>query len=405
MNDFHINNRRRLKELVNSKLIIIPSNVLIQKSLDQAYPFKQDNNFWYLTGIDEPSLILVIYGSDEFLILPTLSSLKQTFDGKIDTNLLSKTSGINQILDEKEGWQKLSKLIKESKSAATLMPGSGLKKHFGIYPSPARRDLILKIKKIKASTELEEINKKMAAVRMVKQPIELESIKRAVKITCDTLNEALNLSSLSSLKTAKELEAVITFGFINRGASSTSFDPIVAQGKQATTIHYIKNDQNLNNQELLLIDTGCEFLHYCSDISRTISLGKPSARQQDVYDAVREVHHEVIKVVKSGITFKDLERYTEKMIGKQLNNLGLIKKQDKKSIRKYYPHSVSHSLGLDVHDLCDISMPIPGGSVITIEPGIYIPKEGIGVRIEDDVLVTKSGCKVLSKDLSYNLSL
>lgn len=405
MNNFHINNRKALKKAVKSELIILTASVPVQKSLDQSYPFKQDNNFWYLTGIDEPSLILVICEDEEFLIVPTLSSVQESFDGKLNLAEMSKLSGVDQILSEKEGWLKIAKLLSSHPSVATIIPRNTLQKIFGIYPNPARKQLVTRLKRLGPKTQLEDISKVLASQRMVKQPIELEKIKKAIEITNNTLIEVLDKNSLSSLLTTKQLEAVINFGFISRGASAPAFESILAQGIKATTIHYTKNDQKLTNKDLLLIDVGCEYEHYCSDISRTISFGSPSTRQQAVYDAVKNVQSKLFKLVKSGLLFSDLENETVKLVGRELIKLGLIKSLDKKAIRKYYPHSVSHSLGLDVHDLADPTKPIPMGSVITIEPGIYIPEEGIGVRIEDDVLVKENSCQILSKELPTRLTL
>lgn len=403
MSNFHSSNRRQLKKLVKAKLIVITANVQIQKTLDQPYPFKQDNNFWYLTGIDDPSFVLVMHGNEEFLIAPKLSETQIKFDGSPDLKAVAKTSGIHQILSETEGWQKLAKLLKNNSKVATLVQRSTLFKYLSIYPSPAKKQLAIKLKKLNAKIKFEDITKDLAHLRMVKQPFELARIKKAIKITNDTLSESLDRNSLKSLKTTKELEAVINFGFISRGATSLAFDSIVAQGIDATTIHFTQYGKKLNNKELLLVDVGCEYGHYSSDISRTICIGTPSLRQQAVYDAVMAVQTELFTFVKSGLTFKELERKTEQLIGKVLFELGLITNRTSKEIRRYYPHSVSHSLGLDVHDLADPLEPIPAGSVITIEPGIYIPEESIGVRIEDDVLVTKDGCQVLSKNPDISL--
>jgi Xaa-Pro aminopeptidase len=343
MSNFHQSNRNKLKKLTKSSLIIIPGNVLIQKSLDQPYPFKQDNNFWYLTGVDEPSLVLVMDGNNEFLIVPTLSTAKTTFDGALDLKGISKVSAIRQIYDEREGWAKVKLLLNDAKSVAMISPRPGYLKRFGIYPNPVRANAASKVKRLNSKVKIEDVLPSLARLRMVKQPIELAAIKKAIKITSETLIEALDPASINSVKTAKQLEAIIGFGFVSRGASSHSFDPILAQGKKATTIHYIKNDQELNSKDLLLIDVGCEVDHYCSDISRTISLSKPTPRQQSVFNAVFEVQQSVIKEVKAGITFKDLELKTEELIGRQLIKLGLIQKADRKEIRRYYPHSVSHS--------------------------------------------------------------
>lgn len=394
---FYSNNRKKLLGLVKSNVIIIRSNVLIQKSLDQAYEFKQDNNFFYLTGINQPDIVLFITKNEEFLIVPELSKSRESFEGAIDHKDLIKTSAVKQVLNQKEGWDKVRKILSKTNKVATLMPSSKIRRYYGIFPAPARQELIAKLRRLSSrGLVFEDIIPLLARQRMVKDDKEIKLIKKAIDITTETLNEALNPPSLRSLKTAKELEAVIEFGFKSRGASRMSFDPIIALGKKATTIHYTKNDQKLSSNELIVIDVGCEYQGYCSDISRTICLSQPTSRQKEVLEAVSQVQTKVIQKVKAGLLMKDIEQLTEDLIGDQLINLGLIKIKEKKAIRKYYPHSVSHHLGLDVHDLADYKLPLPVNSVITIEPGIYIPEESIGVRLEDDVLVRIKDCLVLS---------
>ena len=185
-------------------------------------------------------------------------------------------------------------------------------------------------------------------------------------------------------------------GYLQKGASGHAFEPIVASGNNACTIHYVKNDSTIAKNFPLLVDTGAEFMNYAADISRTYLPANAPTRQKERYLAVREVADFARSIMKPGMLMRDIEQQVEKRMGEVLIELGLIKINETKEVRKYYPHAVSHHLGLDVHDLADYSVPLAENMVITVEPGIYIKQEGIGIRIEDDVLITNTGNKLLS---------
>lgn len=403
--DFFISNRRQLLSETKAVLIVITANGLVQKSGDTAYPFKQDTNFWYLCGVNEPDVVLVLSQTEEYLIVPKLNAMRQVFDGAINESEIAQTSGISQLLDEKAGWQKLKDLLERNNQVGTLMPNPSRIKHYDFYAQPARRHLVDKLKRLKAGLTFEDLRPTLARARMVKQPIEIAAIKKAIAITNDTLAEVLASSRLKGFQYAYQLEAAITEGFRSRGAQGHGFEPIVASGKSATVIHYLKNDQPLKDGQLIVIDVGSGYSFYSADITRTVSYSEPSSRQVDVFNAVKQVQTQAIALIKPGLNTKAFEKQVEKLIGQQLIKLGLIKTLDHKAIRHYYPHACSHSLGLDLHDTADYSRPLPLNMVMTVEPGIYIPEESIGVRIEDDVLITKGGCQVLSSSLPTSLRL
>mgnify|MGYP003473433194 FL=1 len=177
----------------------------------------------------------------------------------------------------------------------------------------------------------------------------------------------------------------------------------MAAGKRACVLHNFANSSPLKNNELIIVDVGAEVEHYAADISRTISLGKPTRRQIQVHAAVLDVQQFAFGLLKPGLTRKEYESKVEHYMGEKLCELGLLKKPTHKQIRHYYPHATSHFMGLNVHDAGDYDSPFEAGTVMTVEPGIYIPEEGIGVRIEDDVLITKNGIKILSDKLSRDL--
>ena len=195
-----------------------------------------------------------------------------------------------------------------------------------------------------------------------------------------------------------ELESYFDFHIKNNGQRTNSFKTIAAGGKNATILHYSSNNCELNDGDLVLFDLGCKTNFYCSDITRTFPVnGVFTERQKEVYNEVLNVNKKCIEFLKPGVTRKEFNNYADSLIIKACYNLGLIKED--KEYRNYYWHSIGHSLGLDTHDPCDYNKPLQEGYVITVEPGIYIEEENIGIRIEDDVLITKNGAENLSESI------
>jgi Xaa-Pro aminopeptidase len=232
----------------------------------------------------------------------------------------------------------------------------------------------------------------------------LQAIQQAIDVTIDTLREITRPSALAKYAHEYEIEADLTRGFRKRGASGHSFEPIVAGGERACILHNVANNGELSSDELLLLDVGAEVNHYAADITRTISIVAPSRRQQAVYDAVLEVQEFAFSLLKPGAFMKENEQKIEHFMGEKLRELGLIKTIEHDEVRKFYPHATSHFLGLNVHDVGDYTKPLEPGMVLTVEPGVYIPEENIGIRIEDDVLITAEGYEVLTARLPRQLS-
>jgi Xaa-Pro aminopeptidase len=238
---------------------------------------------------------------------------------------------------------------------------------------------------------------------MIKQPIELAAIRAAIDITIRTMKESLKPAKLRKYAFEYEIEAELSRGFRRRGAVGHGFEPVVASGPRACTLHNVANNGGLSADELLIVDVGAEVGHYSADITRTFSLGSPSRRQQTVHAAVAEIQQFAFGLLKPGTTLKGYEQQVEQYMGEKLRELGLVKTISHNEVRKFSPHATSHFLGLNVHDVGDYDRPLEPGVVLTVEPGIYIPREGIGVRIEDDVLITPGGIKILSDKLSRDL--
>ena len=402
--DFFRANRDRLRQTITESVpVIVTANGLLQRNGDTAYPFEQDADFWYLTGSDDPDLVLVLDGPRQYLIVPSRGSDREVFDGAIQTDALAEQSGISDILNEQEGWQLLGKLLKRVKRIATIIPAPPYVEQYGLYVNPAKRRLLQRIKSHNTALELLDIRQQLAAMRTIKQPEELAAIRRAIDVTIDALQEATAPAARSAYLYEYEIEAALAQGFRGRGAKGHAFEPIVAGGRRACTLHNISNNNPLSRDELVVLDVGAEVSHYAADITRTISLRKPSARQQAVYEAVRESQEYALSLLKPGVLLREYEQQVVQFIGEKLRTLKLVRKVEPSAVRQYYPHATSHFLGLDVHDAGDYGQPLTPGTVLTVEPGIYIADEGIGVRIEDDVLVTGHGVEVLSERLPRSL--
>lgn len=400
--EFFQTNRRKLRALYSdTALIVVTANGLLQRNADTAFPFKQDSSFYYLTGITEPDVVLVMDASEEYLIVRLREGSRAAFDGSVDVELLREISKIDTVLDEAEGWNRLGKRIRKLRKLVTLPPPDAYIKHYGMYTNPARASLISRIYELNPGIELLDARKRMAELRMVKAPEELSAIKHAIQVT-----ETALLQIKDNLKTYEfeyQLEAALTEKFRHEGYVH-GYSPIVAAGKNACVLHYIANTDRISKKDLLLIDVGAEVEGYSADITRTYSLGRPTQRQSSVHEAVLAVHEHALSLLKPGVLMKEYEQAIERFMGEQLRKLGLIKHIERETVRQYYPHATSHFLGLDVHDAADYDQPLEPGNVLTVEPGIYIPSEGIGIRVEDDILITDDGAEVLSARLPRDLS-
>jgi Xaa-Pro aminopeptidase len=398
--EFFSANRERLRQLFTGTApIVLTANGLLQKNGDEFFPFQQDASFWYLTGVEDPDVVLVLDKGREYLITPTRDATIEMFNGEIEKDLIARRSGITEILNEKEGWKQLESRLKRVQHVATLAANPAYIEYYGMYTNPARRMLIKKLKKTNPELELLDLRQHLSVMRMVKQPVEIDAIQRAIDITIDTLKEVSRPSRLGKYAFEYEVEADITRGFRKRGALGHSFTPIVASGKNAVTLHHIRNDGALASDELLLFDVGASFNHYAADITRTYSLNdRPSRRQQQVHEAVCQAQDYAYSLLKPGTLPREYEKQMEAFVGEKLRELGLIKTITKETVREsgLFPHMTSHFLGLDTHDAGDYEAPLKPGVVMTVEPGIYIKEESIGVRVEDDILITEDGCEVLS---------
>lgn len=397
---FFVNNRLKLRQIfAGTAPIVIAANCLLQKSADEAYPFRQDSSFWYFTGIDEPGMVLVIDKDREYLILPDRSDYQDAFDGPLNETELSQQSGIDELYAYKPGWKLLNNRLKKVKHVATLGASTPFIAVYNMFANPGRSELIRHLKSRNEHIELLDLRPAVAKLRMVKQPEELRTIKSAVSLTTKVLHKIGK--KISSFRYAYEIDADVTYQFIRHGADN-AWPPVVAAGTNSCVIHAHSGDEPLQPKDMIIVDIGARLNHYVADLTRSfVSDGTFTTRQQNVYLAVKEVQQFAFGLQKPGVTLKHNEQLVEQFMGEKLRELGLIKTIDKDNVRRYFNHATSHYMGIDPHDAGDYEQPLTPGVVLTVEPGIYIPEEGFGIRLEDDICITNQGFVLLSKHLPY----
>ena len=393
---FFAGNRERLTQSLPDRLIFIPAHSLLQQSGDQTFPFRQDSNFWYLTGINEPDLVVCIDTSSQksILFLPERSEFHTDWDGEYDVSEFRKTSGIENFEPISELNKCIKDALKNQKQIGYLEPLPALVEPYGFYSNPSRANLADIIKKITQNPK--DIRMDLARLRQVKQPEELAAIQKAIDITGKALQDAQDYIKAHNGKglNEKNIEYIFSKNFVENGGHA--YEPIVASGKNAATIHYMKNLQPVANNAFLLVDVGARVNGYSADISRTWFIGeKITDRHRELYEAVLKIQKYAFGLLKPGVILKDYQIDVEKYSFKLFKKLNV-------EIDKY-PHGFSHFLGLDTHDAGDYSSPIVENTVLTVEPGIYLPKEGIGIRVEDDVRITSTGIEVMSKQIPSDL--
>lgn len=398
--DFFKNNRIRLQKLAGNGLIVITANGLMQRSGDTVYPFRQDSNFYYLTGLNEPDLLLVLDGKngDEFHILPEKTDAEEVFGGSIDSRIIAEISGVRKAMSYREGWAHLKQLQRSRKKIHTILaPPTKVTHTDSFFTNGNRRRLIEKLNRIKSTTTFLDIRTELTALRQIKQPEEIAAIKRAIIITAEGITQAKRRvkDGVTGYQLKAELDHIFSVHGVEHG-----FTPVIMSGKDTCVIHSSNLSGKVRLGEPVMFDIGAESELYSADISRTFFHPKPNKRQTEVHEAVMRVHSYALKFVKPGIKWRDYVIQVDYKMGEELIKLGLMTENTRQNVRVYFPHAVSHSLGLDVHDVCDYTT-IQENMVITVEPGIYIPEEALGVRIEDDILVTKNGAVNLSAHISY----
>ncbi len=391
-------NRERFVELIHGGIAVVTAYAALQRSNDASFPFEQEANFWWLTGISEPDWWAIIDGQRHktLLVRPFVSQVHQLFDGSLGDEAALKTSGAYEVLSQDDALAMLRDMAKHH-SVVYALGEPPYSEHFDFVQNPAPKRTWAMLERI--FSKVNDCQLDLAKLRAIKQPEEIKAIQKAINLTIDGFE--LVKSKLSDFSYEYELEAEFDYLFRRHGAQGHAYDPIVAAGKNACTLHYVANRERLKKPGLVLLDIGARLNGYAADISRTYAIGPVSKRQQQVHAAVEGAHHQIIGLIKPGIGLRDYFEQVDHIMKDALQSLDLLKTPD--DYRRYFPHSVSHGLGVDVHDSLGRPEVLKAGMVLTVEPGIYIPEEAIGVRIEDDILVTDTGHRNLSKKLSTSL--
>lgn len=391
--NFFTKNRKKLLEHIGDELIIVTANGLMQRSSDTVFPFRQESNFYYLTGITEPDAVLVLSQKEEFLILPKRSQTETIFGGAINCDEIANISGITTVCEYREGWERYKKMQKSRKKIYTLLPPpEKILYTDSFFSNPARRRLVRRLKRLSTDIIFEDIRYYLTQMRQIKQPEEIAAIKQAIEVTAEGL--AQSIARIKSGISGHVLKAELDHTFAQYGADH-AFAPIVISGPDTSVIHSTNLARIIQNDEPILYDIGAEVDLYGADIARTYPSTEWTKRQAELYRIVVKMRNDMMGFLKAGTSWKEYAQRADQLLGEELIRLGLIKENKRELVRPFFPHAIGHSLGLDVHDLCDYGT-IQEGMVITVEPGIYIPEEGIGIRIEDDVLVTRHGVENLS---------
>lgn len=404
MKDIFLQRRRKLLEDKQGPcMVCIFSGSAPMRSLDEAYPFSVDRNFFYLTGIDRENMILVLrksYGGDysEALYIEPYDEVMAKWVGpRMKADEARAISGVQGVRDVGGFTDDLNSIIESNRGLGKYHVYLDLWRYRADQTDTPAHTLAARLQSRYPAVGIEEINADMAAMRAVKSENELEQMKIA-QLTTRIAIEAMMKHAYPGVNES-ELEGAFDFALMKQGVRQHAFASIVAGGARATTLHYSENNCVVEDGQLVLIDLGSAQGHYCADISRTFPVnGRFSDRQKQIYNAVLAAQDLVIAKAKPGMTTRQLNQLVVEYYETRLDDLGLRK--EGRTVRDYYYHGVSHSLGLDTHDICtERERVLQPGMVITVEPGLYIEDEGIGVRIENDILITQDGCIDLSADI------
>ncbi|MFN5921932.1 MAG: aminopeptidase P N-terminal domain-containing protein [Bacteroidota bacterium] len=398
-----IDNRKRfIAQLPAQSLAIFHSNAVMPRNGDASYEFKQNSDMFWLTGIDQEECAVVLFPDCPVEAYRQALFIKRTnehiavWDGHKYTKEEAKAaSGIQHVywMDE---FDSLMRPVIQLAQAIYLNTNENDR---ASNPFPYK-DLVF-AREMRERYPLHRFERAapiLQRLRSVKSPLEIEYMKNAIEISNKMFHRVLKFVKPGVKE--YEVEAEVIHEFIRNGASGHSFTPIVASGKNACTLHYIDNADTCRDGDLLLLDTGTDYGNYISDMTRTFPInGKFTARQKDVYNAVLRVMREAKKMLKPGVMLMEYHAEVCKIMEQELLQLKLIThddiaKQDPAlpAFKKYYMHGTSHFLGLDVHDVGMRYEPMQAGMMFSCEPGIYIPEEGIGIRLENEILITENGC-------------
>jgi Xaa-Pro aminopeptidase len=401
-NRLFIRNRAHLAaQLPPKSIAIFTANEPMPRNGDEFYPFRQQSDFFYLTGINEENAFLLIapdYPDEtlrEVLFIEPYDEVRVIWQGEmLDANQATLLSGVKTVKGSNSFYSVLND-IAYSGYGDTIFLNSYEYPKYECAVETIQKRFVKKIKEMYPMHQWGRTAPILNALRMIKSEDEIEITQHACDITSKAFRRCLE--TVEPGMNEYEVQAEIEYIFKQNNATGHAYAPIIAGGKNACCLHYSKNQSQLHDGDLLLFDIGCEYKNYSSDLSRTIPVnGHFTERQKDCYNAVLRVMKEVTKLYVPGSCINKINQTTYQLMEREMIKLGLFTEEDVKNqdpeqprYRKYLMHGISHHIGLDVHDSIDKFKLFEPGMILTCEPGIYIREEGIGIRIENDLLITE----------------
>ena len=399
-NTLFVKNRKHfIENMLDNSVAFFNSNDSYPVSADTTLPFEQHRDLFYLSGVNQEETILLIYKNNdsiyqEILFLTKPNDLLTHWEGeRLNEEKAYTISGIKIVywLDQ------LDDVIKKIMQNVKVLYLNKNEHYRAKVETETREERFNDwIKKEYPSKNVKGSNPILQKLRSVKSSLEIELIQKACDITEKGFRRILNFVKPGVWE--YEIEAEFSHEFLRNRSKKFAYSPIIASGKNSTILHYIENNNQCLEGDVLLLDVGAEYANYSSDMTRTIPVsGRFSERQKAIYNSVLHVKNEATKLLKPGVMWKDHYHEVGKIMSSELLKLGLLTKSDiqnqtkeNPAFKKYFTHGVSHNLGLDTHDYGDLSYPIEKNMVFTVEPGIYLPKENFGIRLEDDVVVQEN---------------
>ncbi len=425
-----------LEKMKNNSVAILYSGTLMKASADQTHPFEVNRNFYYLTGIRQPDSMLIMVkiagNTNTFLFIDEVDPNRVKWTGKmLSVSDANEISGIKDVLFTKHFESKVELLLDCQKNAYGRIENIYLDLENGLFVTREKttKDIAFEMSKRYFGLSVEDAYPLIVTLRMIKSNAEIEEIRNSIKVTKIGLETILR--NLKPGLYEYQISSLFAYTVADYNNSGLAFDTIAAGGENAVILHYPNPNSLLKNDTLLLLDLGAEKNLYRADISRTYPVsGKYNDRQKEIYEMVLRCNKAVSNFIRPGITLGDIQKFAFEFLKTELIGHGYInnekileaanneiinrelvsplsdeekdkirKQMEHDAVFKYYYHNVGHHLGLDTHDASFRDMKLEPGMVITDEPGLYFAEYGIGVRIEDDILVTEDGCEVLSKDI------
>ncbi len=394
-NSLFIKNRKKLSDTIKNKgIAVINSNDQMPRNGDQLYKYRQNSDFFYLTGIEQEKSMLMLNPNakteDDKEILFILKANKnlEIWEGhKLTKSEAADISGVKNVKFISEFDALFKDLIQNEQNIYLN------NNEYPKFSTPVPYKDIRFVNELKEKFPLHSFKRLapiLSELRLQKEPEEIELMQKACDITTQAFHKILKFIK-PGIKEF-EIEAEITSEFIRNGANGHAYEPIVASGKNSCVLHYISNDQICKDGDLVLMDFGAEYANYSADTTRTVPVnGKFSKRQREVYESVLKVMKKATELMIPGTTINEVNETVNQYIDEELTKLGLAEKNinKKETVRmKYYMHGTSHFMGLDVHDVGSKDTVFKAGMVMSCEPGIYIEDEGFGIRLENDILIS-----------------